>query len=165
MLEAIKRKLKEDVAAARHEEVFGRLKTAVLRPDCPLYNDVLLLEGRYNEAKRAEHRNLVDFKEKNLESSKISHALLWLIDRIELADLADGALRPDPQTPAPKSERAIADLERQGYEQQLALATQKRQRLQTALLLETDAARQFAYEHEIQKLEAVVGDLKTKLQP
>jgi len=65
------------------------------------------------------------------------------------------------QTPAPS---AISTLERNGYEQQCNLATQKQQRLQTALLLETDPSRQFALEHEIQKLDSTISDLKNKLQ-
>ena len=73
-------------------------------------------------------------------------------------------LPPEPEgkpiTPPPP---ALADLDRQGHEQQISLATQKLNRLQTALLLETDAGRQFAYEHDIQKLETLVANLKAKL--
>lgn len=64
---------------------------------------------------------------------------------------------------ASNTSSAFSDLERKGYEQQLNLATQKLQRLETAHLLETDASRQFAYEQEIQKLETLVANLKTKL--
>ncbi len=65
---------------------------------------------------------------------------------------------PSPQT-IPASE-----LERNGNEQLLKLATQKHQRLEAALLLETDASRQFAYEQEIQKLSDTITYLKNKLQ-
>jgi hypothetical protein len=58
----------------------------------------------------------------------------------------------------------LADLERSGLEQQFQIATQKLQKLQTALLLETDAARQFAYEHEIRKLETLIAGVRQKLE-
>lgn len=70
---------------------------------------------------------------------------------------------PDAASPI-KVISALSELERHGLEQQLSLATQKLQRLQTAHLLETDPSRQFALEHEIQKLETLVGDLKSKGQ-
>ena len=60
---------------------------------------------------------------------------------------------------------SISALERGGYELQLQLATEKQQRLQTALLLETDPSRQFALEHEINKLNSTITNLKNKLQP
>lgn len=70
-----------------------------------------------------------------------------------------------PVNNAPKASSPINKLEREGAEAQLSLATQKQQRLQSALLLETDASRQFAYEQEIQKLETQIQVLKIKLQP
>jgi hypothetical protein len=70
---------------------------------------------------------------------------------------------PTPSTGKPHLKDNLSDVERNGYEQQLNLATQKLQRLQRAHLLETDAARQFAYEQEIEKLETLVADLKTKI--
>jgi hypothetical protein len=65
------------------------------------------------------------------------------------------------KTPPPST---VSEIERKGQEQQLALATQKQQHLKTALLLETGAAQQFALEHEIQKLDNTINDLKNKLQ-
>jgi len=59
---------------------------------------------------------------------------------------------------------SISALERSGYELQLNLATEKQQRLQTALVLETDPSRQFALEYEVKKLDTTIADLKNKLQ-
>jgi len=76
-------------------------------------------------------------------------------------------LQPDPKNALDKATKdapPMLDIERRGYEQQLNLATHKLQRLQTAHLLETDPARQFALEHEIQKLETLTAELKSKLQ-
>jgi len=67
-----------------------------------------------------------------------------------------------PVAEKPDTAAAISDLERKGNEQQLHLATQKLQRLQTAHLIETDESKRFAYEQEIQKLEILVNSLKTK---
>lgn len=62
---------------------------------------------------------------------------------------------------APSAARqAISELERKGYEQQLALSTQKLQYLQKALILETDPSKQFALEHEIGKLEERIETVK-----
>jgi hypothetical protein len=50
-----------------------------------------------------------------------------------------------------------------GYQTQLNLAIEKLQRLQSALLLETDAARQFSYEQEIKKLEIKISTLQVQV--
>lgn len=92
MLESIKRKLKEDVGAARHGEVFRRLRVEVLRPDSKRLNEAILLEGYYNESKSAGNLNLIDHKEKNIDYSKISFALLALIDELKDADIKEGLL-------------------------------------------------------------------------
>jgi len=62
----------------------------------------------------------------------------------------------------PKS--SVSDLEHQGLEQQLNIAIQKLQRLQKALLLENNPSLQFTLEHDIQNLETIVADLKSKLK-
>lgn len=87
LLDPLKRELKQLIGQARYEEVFARLREDTLGADCELYNDVVILESRYHEAQRAGNLNLIDFKEKGLNFSNISHALTWLIDRIALADL------------------------------------------------------------------------------
>jgi hypothetical protein len=58
----------------------------------------------------------------------------------------------------------ISDLERNGFLSQINLITSKLQRLQTALILETDASRIFAYEHEVSKLETQLLILKEKVK-
>jgi hypothetical protein len=88
-LDQIKRSLKDDISAARHDETFRRLKVEILRSNCDLYNDTVLIESRYNEARRAGHLGTIDFREKDRSFNNIAEALLWLINRIEIADLKE----------------------------------------------------------------------------
>jgi len=62
------------------------------------------------------------------------------------------------------SKNTISDLERQGLEQQLKRAIQKRDYLKNARLLENNASAKFSLEHEIDQLETLITDLKSKLQ-
>jgi len=89
MLDQIKRSLKVCLSTARHDEVFRRLRVDILRSNCSLYNDTVLIENRYNEAKRAGHLGTIDFREQDRSFNNISEALLWLIDRIEIAELGE----------------------------------------------------------------------------
>ncbi|MCW5924716.1 MAG: hypothetical protein KIS77_20525 [Saprospiraceae bacterium] len=89
MLDQIKRSLKEDISAPRYGEAFRRLKEEILLPNCDLYDDTVLIEGRYNEANRAGHLGIIDFREKDRSFNNIAEALLWLIGRMGIADLKE----------------------------------------------------------------------------
>lgn len=69
-----------------------------------------------------------------------------------------------PENKFPSTPSSVSQLERQGLEQQLELATRKLQHMRNALILETDAARQFAYRQEVEKLELMVENFKSKLE-
>jgi len=91
MPENLQYELQDLVAKAEYDRVFVRLRVDLLRPadDCLLYQDCLLVEARYNDAKRAGNLNLIDFKEINQNFSGVAQALLWLISRLSLEDLND----------------------------------------------------------------------------
>ena len=89
LLDQIKQSLKDDISAARHDEAFRRLKIEFLRANCDLYNDTVLIESRYNEARRAGHIGTIDFREKDRSFSNIGEALLWLLKNLQIADLKD----------------------------------------------------------------------------
>lgn len=69
-----------------------------------------------------------------------------------------------PATPTASPAR-LSELELKGLHAQLELATSKKQRLQTALIIETDVPRQFALEHEIARLDETLQSIKTQLEP
>lgn len=91
LVENLKRELEDLVAVAGYDKVFDRLRGNILlhSDDCQLYLDTIIVEARYNEAKRAGNLNLIDFKEINQNFSSIAQALLWLISRLSLVDLSD----------------------------------------------------------------------------
>lgn len=89
MLDALKRNLKDLIGQARYDEAFRCLREETLRTNCDLYNDAVMIAGRYKEAERAGNLNLIDFKERGINFSNVGQALLWLIDRIEMGDLCD----------------------------------------------------------------------------
>lgn len=92
MLDALKHELKQLIADDRCDEVFVRLRENMLRTDCELYDDLVLLEHRYRDAQRARNLNLIDFQEKGHSFANVGHALLWLINRLAESDL-HGRLR------------------------------------------------------------------------
>ncbi|MCY7329994.1 MAG: hypothetical protein LH618_15675 [Saprospiraceae bacterium] len=90
LLDTLRLELKQLLAAARCEEVFQCLRGDILKSqDCELYDDAVLLENRYREAQRAGNLNVIDFKEKGINFSNVSQALLWLINRISESDLSE----------------------------------------------------------------------------
>lgn len=89
--------LKELVGNSRFDEVFRRLKDEVLRLDCELYNDVIIIQSRYSDSKRAGTLGTIDFQEKNLQFNNVSQALVWVIDAILPAHLLPG-LQQQPAT-------------------------------------------------------------------
>lgn len=88
LLDPLKRNLKDFIRRARYDEAFQALHDT-LRSDSQLYNELVLVEGRYNEAERAGHLNLIDVREIGINFSSVGQALTWLIDRIELSDLCE----------------------------------------------------------------------------
>lgn len=89
MLDPLKRQLKDLVARGRHEEVFRQLREDVLAVGSEVYNDCVLIQGRFSEAERAGNLGLIAFQEKDRNFNNINEALLWLIDCIEVADLSE----------------------------------------------------------------------------
>lgn len=121
MLDTLKRNLKELIGQARYEEAFRYLREDTLRSDCELYNDCIVVESRHSEAQRAGNLNLIDFKERGINFANVSHALTWLIDRIEVGDLCD-RLRQKSATHVALSERHAYTCDRFDQNDQFQLA-------------------------------------------
>ncbi len=93
MLDNLRRELKGLIGKSDYDEVFSRLTESILRNDCSLYNDTILLQSRYRESIRAGNLGLVDFEDKNVSFNSIGQALIWLVDQLTLETLQDN-LRP-----------------------------------------------------------------------
>jgi len=89
-LEDLQCELQNLVADASYDKAFQRLKEIVGRKDNnELYRDIIAVQARYSEAKRASNLNLIDLKEISQHFSHVAYALLWLIGRISIDELSD----------------------------------------------------------------------------
>lgn len=86
-LEALKRQLKDLVGEDKPDEAFRLLREDVLRSDGELYNELAIIQSNYRRAQREGNLNLIEYREKNLTFNSASHALLWVIDKMEVDDL------------------------------------------------------------------------------
>jgi len=150
--------VEELLAMNRIEEALEKLRE--LLQNSRHHEDVLLQSGRFYQIKKEYEGGRLEIGPFSIGSAQVRAALLSII-----ADVKKELAKAAPLMPPRGSMDTISELERQGYEKQLLLATQKLQRMETALLLETDEARKFAYEHQINALKDTVSDLKTKLNP
>lgn len=100
-IEQLQRELKDLVGLSQHDEVFRRLKEEILRSDCDLYNDTIIVQSRYSDSRRAGNLGVINFQEKNLQFNNVSQALVWLIDGIQQANLS-AAFIQKTQTAGPK---------------------------------------------------------------
>jgi|GEM_PF-3302344 len=122
------------------------------------YDDVLLQSGRFHQIKKEYDGGRLEMGPFSTNSAQIRAALLSILSEVK-KEIARAA----PPTSTNNATNSISELERKGYESQLQLATQKLQRMESAHMLETDEARKFAYEQQINTLRDTVQDLKAKL--
>lgn len=104
MLDALQRGLKELIGNGQHDEAFRRLQEEILDPICTLYNDAITIQARFQQADRAGKLGLINFGESSRNFNNINEALLWLIDRITIADLCKRLRKQQ------KKHRAIAEV-------------------------------------------------------
>jgi len=88
MLNPIKQDLKHLLAEKRQEKVFASLTKGILTNESKLFNEVILLQNRWNEVRQQDIMGRIDYREKNLTFNNVNEALLYLIDRIEVEDLS-----------------------------------------------------------------------------
>ena len=88
MLEAtpLIHKWKNLVGEACYDEVIASIKDA-LHEDSPRYNELILLQSRYNNARAAGHFGQIDFRDQSKTFNSVTDALLWFIERIQVEDL------------------------------------------------------------------------------
>ncbi|MEM9920403.1 MAG: hypothetical protein AAF990_20060 [Bacteroidota bacterium] len=90
MLDALKNDLKNLVGQNKFEECFRRLKEEVLDQKSEWYNHTILIEGRYEAAKKDGLLQLITVENKDVSFNNVGQAILWVIDGIEKIDLVEG---------------------------------------------------------------------------
>ncbi len=138
-----------------------------LLPDSSKTNDLILLESRYNSTKDSQNLGLVTFEQANRAFNQIKHALLDYIDDLEEEEvrLAETTTEKITYNNA-KGEQILLDLsqlEQAGFKKRAELIIKKLNKLKDALVIETDAARQFQYETQIEDLETQLKEIKDQL--
>lgn len=89
MIEQLQRELKDLVSDNELGEVFRRLKEEVLRSDSDLYDKLVLTEARYNKRETDSVMGVLDFEKDGIHFATTNQALLWLINKIKIADLKE----------------------------------------------------------------------------
>lgn len=87
MIEALRQDLKNQLTEGAFGRLFEQLRTSVLDSQSSLYNDVIMIESRWNTSQRDGKLGTIDYQEKDLSFNNITQALLWLIDQINVEDL------------------------------------------------------------------------------
>lgn len=99
-IEDIQRDLKETVALGDPELVIKAIK-AVLKPECPFYQDLLLAEGRLREGNAAALRGDLDNENLQILYNQLRTSLVALINQIREVDI----LQEEAEAPAPPKVR------------------------------------------------------------
>lgn len=147
----------EDLLATnRMEDAIEQLRE--LLQNTRHHDDVLLQSGRFYQIKKEYEGGRLEMGPFSTGSAQIRAALLSII-----GDVKKEIARAAPPASTNHATNSISELERKGYESQLQLAIQKLQRMESAHMLETEEARKFAYEQQINTLKDTVQDLKAKL--
>jgi hypothetical protein len=139
------------LADARTRDAIRMLRET-LRPNPDFQQELLLYEHNLQHAESAFAAGTMTAQAKMQALALAANGVQGLLSR----------LQPNDLLPAPGN---LTDAERSGKQNLLKLASQKRDRLQEALLLETDAARCFAYEKKIEELNTQIATLKSELNP
>ncbi|MEM9834940.1 MAG: hypothetical protein AAF828_00475 [Bacteroidota bacterium] len=89
MLAAVKRELKNLVGLNEPAEVIRRLKEEIVREDCTLFDDVIMLESRLSGLGRSSARGTVSYENENITGNSTSEGLLWVIGELKVVHLKD----------------------------------------------------------------------------
>ncbi len=89
MIEQLQAELKDLVSDNELGELFRRLKEEVLRSDSDLYDKLILTEARYNKRETDSRMGVLDFEKDGISFATTNQALLWLINKIKIADLKE----------------------------------------------------------------------------
>lgn len=148
-LDELKTTANQLLADARIKDAVALLRRE-LRPELDFHGELNAYERNLNTSESAFAQNSISFAEKMQAETRAAAGVHNLVAR----------LRPDDLRPAPA---ALTEAERTGKQRLLDLAATKYARLQAAHLLETDEARRFAYEKNLEELAAQIAALKTEL--
>ena len=161
-LTELKKQLKDLVAAGESKKALD-LFTNHLRPDASLENELIQLTARYNRNDKDVNRGLVSNDNAKMELARINYALTSYIDDLEEEEVQFQHLEVPEIEIVDDTMPTLSALEQEGLNMQAQLLQKKINRIRKALILETDAAREFAYEEQVADLEAQLGEIKKKL--
>ena len=85
---ALKSKLKERIALGLNHGL--KSVEEVLKPESPLYNELITYKSQYNDLNRIASQNLIRYEQIEIGLNKIRSGLLGLIDRIEEQEFKGG---------------------------------------------------------------------------
>jgi len=85
---ALKSKLKERIALGLNHGL--QSVEEVLKPESPLYNELITYKSQYNDLNRIASQNLIRYEQIEIGLNKIRSGLLGLIDRIEEQEFKGG---------------------------------------------------------------------------
>lgn len=97
-IEDIQRELKQTVALGDPEIVIKAIK-AILKPESPFYEDLLLAEGRLHEGNAAALRNDLNNEELQLLYNQLRVSLMALINQLRAVDILNTETTPAEPTP------------------------------------------------------------------
>lgn len=139
-----------------------------LDPASSLVNDLILQSAGYNSTKTSHNRDIITFDQANRTFNHIRFALLGYIDSLELEDVIFKTTSSEKieynNTKGKRILLNLSQLEQSGLKKRAELIIKKLEKLNTALVIEVDAARQFQYETQIEDLENQLTEIKKKIE-
>ena len=154
----IKAKLNEYLALNELEAFFNFLDSE-LNEQASVRQMVILQQGRLSRLRMQENSGIIDPVEAARTHNRIGYALTQLVHNLSDADLKGNTA----DHPGSTFSNTLSEGERQGLEQQLQLLIGKSNAIRKQLAIETDPSRTFAYQQQIQTIEAEIAAIKEKL--
>lgn len=161
-LTELKKYLKDLVAEGESKKALDLFKQH-LQKDASIENELIQLTARYNRNDKDVKRSLVSNDNAKMELARINYALTSYIDDLEEEDVQFPPIEVSATETVTRSVSTLSALEQEGLDMQAQLLQKKINRIRKALILETDASREFAYEEQVADLEAQLGEIKKKL--
>lgn len=134
----------------------------VVDPGCEAYQMAILQQGRLARVKNQERSGVISDADADRTYNRVRYALIETVDGLDVKDLISGSQSSTVKSES-SSPNSISDAEKAGLKSQLSLLVERMNRIREALALETDPSRKFAYEKQIQNLEAEIEAIKQKL--
>jgi|GEM_PF-5231935 len=153
--------IKTELQSILVENIEGVFETAAqyLASDSRKRNELILLQARYNSLKKDKMRGVISNENVKLNLNRITSSLLEFISGLSEGDLKkvdpDPVLRKLSYTDRQGNQFLLHlnELEASGLKSQAEFLVKKLNKLQEALILESDPTRQLRYETQIEAAE------------